>query len=129
MQGCITIADEVANTKMGMPNSGDDRNYIESPYALNSIVDFVGNIISIEHAYAGSRDGDASLSDFIKRVDADLDTRVLAQISAAKAAIGAIPEPFFFTAQSADTDKAIDAVNALEGLLGDEVMNALKKEL
>lgn len=129
VQGCITIADEVANTKMGMPNSGDDRNYIESPYALNSIVDFVGNIISIEHAYAGSRDGDASLSDFIKRVDADLDTRVLAQISAAKAAIGAIPEPFFFTAQSADTDKAIDAVNALEGLLGDEVMNALKKEL
>ncbi len=129
VQGCVTIADEVANTKMGMPNSGSDRNYIESPYALNSIVDFVGNIISIEHAYAGSRKGGASLSDFIKRVDADLDERVLAQINVAKTAIGAIPEPFYFTAQSVATDNAIDAVNALEALLSTEVMNALNKEI
>ena len=129
VQGCVTIADEVANTKMGMPNSGEDRNYIESPYALNSIVDFVGNIISIENAYAGSNEGDASLSDFIKRVDADLDTRVLAQIEAAKAAIGVIPEPFVKTAQGAATDNAIDVVNALVELLEEDVMNALNKEM
>ena len=129
VQGCVTIADEVANTKMGMPNSGEDRNYIESPYALNSIVDFVGNIVSIENAYAGSHEGDASLSDYIKRVDADLDARVRAQIEAAKAAIGVIPEPFFKMAQGAATDNAIDVVNALVEILEDDVMNALGKEM
>lgn len=31
--GCENICDEVANTKIGNPYSGEDENYIESPYS------------------------------------------------------------------------------------------------
>ncbi|MDE6512624.1 MAG: hypothetical protein K2L05_00365, partial [Muribaculaceae bacterium] len=40
IQGCIDIADEVGNTKIGRPHIGsslEDKTYIESPYSLNSI--------------------------------------------------------------------------------------------
>ena len=127
VQGCIDIADEVANTKIGRPVMGateEDKNYIESPYSLNSIVDFVGNIISIENAYCGSNSGDASISDFIAEVDAELDAEVKALISESKAAIEAIPEPF---AKSASTQVAADAqekVNELRDIL-EEVMEAV----
>ena len=56
IQGCIDIVDEVCTQKIGRPNSGqtaDDKNYIESPYALNSVVDFVDNIKSVKNAYEG----------------------------------------------------------------------------
>ncbi|MBP3419530.1 MAG: hypothetical protein J6K74_02940 [Marinifilaceae bacterium] len=127
VQGCIDIADEVANTKIGRPVLGateEDKNYIESPYSLNSIVDFVGNIISIENAYCGSKSGDASISDFIAEVDADLDAEVKALIAESKSAIEAIPEPF---AKSASTQVAADAqekVNELRDIL-EEVMEAV----
>lgn len=127
VQGCIDIADEVANTKIGRPVLGateEDKNYIESPYSLNSIVDFVGNIISIENAYCGSKSGDASISDFIAEVDAELDADVKALIAESKQAIEAIPEPF---AKSASTQVAADAqekVNELRDIL-EEVMEAV----
>ena len=58
--GIQNIANEVGNIKIGNPTgmgAGDeyeyDPDYIESPYSLNSINDFLGNIISIENAYKG----------------------------------------------------------------------------
>lgn len=97
LQGCIDIADEVGNTKIGRPNSGsseEDRNYIESPYSLNSIEDFQDNIISIRNAYCGSKSGDASISDYIKSRNPQLDADVRKAIEDAITAIAAIPEPF-----------------------------------
>lgn len=131
IQGCIDIADEVGNTKIGRPVNGsseDDKNYIESPYSLNSIVDFVDNIISIQNSYEGSNAGDASISDYIKSVDADLDTKMKQAIQDAIAIIKKIPEPFAKTATTnADAKKAVtvvgtDLVDVLE-----EVMAALSK--
>ncbi len=113
VQGCIDIADEVGNVKIGTPNKASnesDRNYIESPYSLNSINDFVGNIISIRNCYQGSNDGDASISDYIKSVNEDLDTRVKNQIQASIEAIQAIPEPFALSATSEAADKAVTTV-------------------
>lgn len=103
LQGCIDIADEVGNTKIGRPNSGtsdDDRNYIESPYSLNSIEDFRDNIISIRNAYCGSKSGDASISDYIKSRNPQLDADVRKAIDDAITAIAAIPEPFAKNAKS-----------------------------
>lgn len=130
IQGCIDIADEVGNTKIGRPanaSSEDDKNYIESPYSLNSIVDFTDNIISIRNAYQGSNEGDASISDYIRSVDASLDTRVKEQIQTSIDAIQAIPEPFAKSASGAAADNAVtvvgtDLVNVLE-----EVMSALSQ--
>ncbi|MGM9713522.1 MAG: imelysin family protein [Prevotella sp.] len=56
--GCENIANEVANTKIGNPYSGEDINYIESPYSHMSFVDFRDNMISIENTLYGGREGD-----------------------------------------------------------------------
>lgn len=131
IQGCIDIADEVGNQKIGRPvngSSSEDKDYIESPYCLNSIVDFADNIVSIQNSYQGSIDGDASLSDYVKTVDADLDTRVKTAIKKAIETIQAIPEPFTKSAKtSAKAKEAVtvvgtDLVDVLE-----EVNQALSK--
>ncbi len=127
VQGCIDIADEVGNTKIGRPANGsseDDKNYIESPYSLNSINDFVGNIISIQNAYEGSKSGDASISDYIKSVNPELDSKVKNQIQACIAAIQKIPEPFAKSASGPEADNAVkvvgtDLVDILESVMAE----------
>lgn len=125
IQGCIDIADEVGNTKIGRPNtatSEEDRNYIESPYALNSIEDFQDNIRSIQNAYCGSQAGDASVSDYIKSVDANLDAECRKAIEDAINAIGQIAEPFALDANA----KGAAATNAVK-VVGTDLVNVLNK--
>lgn len=125
IQGCIDIADEVGNTKIGRPNtatSEEDRNYIESPYALNSIEDFQDNIRSIQNAYCGSNAGDASVSDYIKSVDANLDAECRKAIEDAINAIGQIAEPFALDANA----KGAAATNAVK-VVGTDLVNVLNK--
>ena len=122
LQGCIDIADEVAEQKMGRPANGsndDDKNYIESPYSLNSIVDFADNIRSIQNAYQGSKDGDKSVSDFIASVNADKDKELKDAMTAAITAIGKIPEPFAKNATGQATQDAINAVTKVSDLLSE----------
>lgn len=130
VQGCIDIADEVGNTKIGRPANGsssEDKNYIESPYSLNSINDFYDNIISIENAYTGSKEGDASVSDYIKSVNAALDTEVINLIKQSKEAIRAIPEPFAKSATGPEAENAVKVVGTdLRDKL-EEVMTELSK--
>lgn len=130
VQGCIDIADEVGNTKIGTPNKAASagsadaieaaKNYIESPYSLNSIVDFVGNIISIRNCYEGSKVGDASVSDYVQTADPDLDAKVKDLIQDAMDVIGSIPEPF---AANATCDAANNAVT----LVGTDLVEALEE--
>ena len=122
LQGCIDIADEVAEQKMGRPANGsseEDKNYIESPYSLNSIVDFADNIRSIRNAYQGSKDGDKSVSDFIASVNAEKDKELKDAMTAAITAIGKIPEPFAKNATGQATKDAINAVTKVSDLLSE----------
>ncbi|MBD5231299.1 MAG: hypothetical protein HDS66_03990 [Bacteroidales bacterium] len=122
LQGCIDIADEVGNTKIGRPHLGssqEDKNYIESPYSLNSIEDFADNIRSVSNAYLGSRSGDASVSYYVKSINPDVDAKVRKAITDAIAAIEMIPEPFAKNATGALSEAAMKAagetlVDALE---------------
>lgn len=122
IQGCIDIADEVGNTKIGRPNgatNAEDRNYIESPYSLNSITDFADNILSIRNSYCGSVDGDPSISAYVKDRNAQLDAKMIKALDDDVAAIKAIPEPFAKNANSPEADKAVvvvgtDLVDVLE---------------
>lgn len=123
IQGCIDIADEVGNTKIGRPHLGstqEDKNYIESPYSLNSIEDFADNIRSISNAYLGSNADGASVSDYIKAVSPDTDAAVVTAINNAITAIEAIPEPFAKTASGALAEAAVKAA-------GDTLVEALEK--
>lgn len=123
IQGCIDIADEVGNTKIGRPHIGssqEDKNYIESPYSLNSIEDFADNIRSVRNAYLGSREGDASVSDYVRSMNAAVDQKVRDAIEAAIAAIERIPEPFAKNAAGALSEAAMKAA-------GDTLVSALEE--
>ncbi|MDE6370176.1 MAG: hypothetical protein K2K92_01650 [Duncaniella sp.] len=125
IQGCIDIADEVGNTKIGRPHLGsslEDKNYIESPYSLNSIEDFADNIRSVRNAYLGSRDGDASVSDYVKVINPTADSEVRDAIDNAIAAIERIPEPFAKNATGALSEAAMQAA-------GSTLVDALEKAM
>lgn len=56
IEGARDIIGEVAGSKIGLPWSGQDDSYIESPYARNSIVDFYDNIAGCKSALYGAVD-------------------------------------------------------------------------
>ena len=66
--GCSNICNEVANVKMGNAHSGEDVNYIESPYSKKSFQDFIDNILSIQYSLYGKANVDAPVSNSIINV-------------------------------------------------------------
>jgi uncharacterized iron-regulated protein len=128
LEGCITIADEVGAMKIGMPYTGEDVNYIESPYSYNSKVDFVGNIKSIENVYLGGIEGQrgASLSSIISATDPALDNKVKSAITTAISKINAIPYPFAKNFVSPQAGEAMNACNDLADILS-EARNAIRQ--
>ena len=124
ISGAVDIAGEVADLKMGNPYTAADPDYLESPYSCTSTIDFADNIRSIEHAYQGAQAGDASISDYVKSKNAELDTKVRKAIADAIEAIGLI-EDFEHNATDAKVGEAIEKVKALEKVLDDEVLALL----
>jgi len=142
--GAQDIADEVGNQKIGNPvGSGvaADPDYIESPYALNSITDFLDNLRSVRNAYAGFtaatgeteqyiRPSEHTLSAYVRGIDPALDTRVLQAIDDASAAITRMKEPFASTSQDASMrDINFAAVQACNDVVDvfDEVIDLIQK--
>ncbi|MBQ3751794.1 MAG: peptidase M75 [Bacteroidales bacterium] len=123
VDGCKTIADEVGTSKIGKPYYGEDVHYIESPYSQKSIEDFFDNITSIEHAYYGGIEGsqseDLSLHGYMKKINADLDARVIEAINNAKAKINAMPRPFVKNYSNPANEEAILACQALDDILSE----------
>lgn len=72
--GCIDIATEVADAKMGEPYNNGDVYGVESWYSFNSYTDYDDNIVSIENCYLGgpeaTRDESKSLYQFCRQFNA-----------------------------------------------------------
>lgn len=89
--GCENICDEVANTKIGNPYSGKDKNYIESPYSQRSFIDFHDNLISIQNSLYGGLEGNrnesASIIAFMKKYDTAQATKLENDLKAALQAL------------------------------------------
>lgn len=117
--GCKTIADEVGTSKIGKPHTGEDKNYIESPYSHNSITDFYDNIKSIENVYMGGIEGlrGSSIHNYIEKVNPELDNQIVAAIQTALAKIRAMKAPFVLNYKDASAQEAIDACIALDNIL------------
>ena len=127
ISGCQDIIGEVGDSKIGLPYTGEDATYIESPYAYNSITDFYDNIVSCKNALYGKMDatapneksliyfclnaGNATLAAQAKAVQSKLDD-ALAKIKAMKA-------PFALYYSDASSKAAIDALGELDESLGD----------
>ena len=126
ISGCQDIIGEVGDSKIGLPYTGEDKTYIESPYAHNSIIDFYDNIISCKNALYGQMGattpneksliyfcknaGNATLAAQANNVESKLNT-ALAQIKAMKA-------PFALYYADASCKVAIDALGDLDEALG-----------
>ena len=124
--GCVDIAGEVADLKMGNPYTAVDPDYLESPYSCTSTIDFADNIRSIQHAYCGAQAGDYAISNYVYRQDAELDAKVRKAIEDAITAIEAI-EDFEHNPTDAKVGAAIDKVKAIEEVLKNEVLALLAK--
>ena len=123
IDGCIDIADEVGTSKIGKPHTGDDPNYVESPYSYNSISDFYDNITSVKSAYMGGieseRDNDLSVHHFVKDINAELDTKVVNAISNALEKINRMRAPFVLNYLDATAGEAMEACQELSDILGE----------
>lgn len=130
IDGCMDITDEVGTQKIGKPHTGEDVNYIESPYSYKSITDFHDNMISVENAYMGGienlRDESKSLHAYIRLVNPDLDARMIEAIANAKDKIASMAAPFVLNYRDASAAEAMDACEALADVL-QEVKDELAK--
>ena len=121
------IVGEVAGSKIGLPWSGQDASYIESPYAYNSIIDFYDNIVGCKNALYGAVDAETpneqSLIYFcLNAGNATLKTQaqnVQKELENALAKIDAMKRPFAHYYTDASVKAAIDALDTLDEALED----------
>lgn len=131
IDGCIDIAGEVGDAKIGDPYSlyvsgktTEALYAVESWYSWHSRDDYTNNILSIRNAYYGSRDGSInnnSLSKLVAKYNAALDTKVKDAIKAAADAIQAIPQPFRNNINSSEAKAAMEACSDLGSILENEL--------
>lgn len=125
--GCSNICAEVANTKIGNAWSGEDVNYIESPYSKKSFEDFYENISSIKNSlYGGINLSSAnanSLLSLVQKKDATLATKLNTRLDAALKALDNCRKGTAFVdiinsgVKDANVQAAIDAINDLDDAL------------
>lgn len=121
--GCSNICNEVANVKMGNAHSGEDVNYIESPYSKKSFEDYKDNILSIQYSlYGASLATEAtgsSLFGYIQKHNSTLAGSLKSALEEAIASIDAAAAKgaFVDTYTSSEVQTAMDKVNALDALL------------
>ena len=125
--GCSNICAEVANTKIGNAWSGEDVNYIESPYSKKSFQDFHDNISSIKNSLYGgiglSSPNSKSIMALLKKDNAALASELQTKLDAALAALDACRKGTAFVDiinsgnRDAKVQTAIDAINDLDDTL------------
>ena len=127
ISGCQDIIGEVGDSKIGLPYTGQDASYIESPYAYNSIIDFHDNIVSCRNALYGGvgattpsqnsllyfclNSGNSTLQHQAQNVQNKLET-ALTKILAMK-------YPFALNYSDNSCKVAIDALGELDDALGE----------
>ena len=118
--GCSNICAEVADVKMGNAHSGEDINYIESPYSKMSFQDFIDNILSIQYTLygaAGATSAQAnSLMSFFKSQNYSGAAALQSALEASVAALKACQQKGAFVDiyTDASVQVAMDAIGGLD---------------
>lgn len=134
IDGCMDIANEVGNAKIGDPldlwNNGEQEKAlyaVESWYSWHSREDYSNNILSIRNAFYGTRNGRMatnSLATLLKGNNEGLYQAVDDAIQKAYQAILNIPAPFRNNINAPQVTSAVEACNELE-----ETLKSLKAYL
>ncbi len=121
--GCSNICNEVANVKMGNAYTGEDTNYIESPYSKKSFTDYRDNIYSIQYSLYGASlattPNNASIMKFLQDHNSTLAASLQSALEASVAAINAAEAKGAFVDIYSDSlvAAAMKAVNELDSQL------------
>lgn len=125
--GCSNICNEVANTKIGNAWTGEDVNYIESPYSKMSFVDFRDNIQSIKNSLYGginlSTPHEHSILSLLQDKNPALYNEMNAKLEKALTALDICIQGTSFvdiiksSAKPQHVQNAIDAINDLDSQL------------
>ena len=105
---------------MGNAHSGEDINYIESPYSEQSFQDFIDNILSIQFSLYGARDASAPADKSILKLLKDMGYSdagtIQAKLDGAVSALKDCQKKGAFVKIYADSSvqTAMDAVSALD---------------
>ena len=132
IEGARDIISEVAGSKIGLPWSGQDNSYIESPYAYNSIIDFYDNIVGCKNALYGQFDATSPTENSLLYFCLNSDNttlksqaqKVQTTLDDALSKINSMKAPFALNYTDASVKSAIDALNAL-----DEALDAMESTL
>ena len=127
ISGCQDIIGEVGDSKIGLPFTGEDATYIESPYAYNSITDFYDNIVSCKNALYGAIGATAPAANSLMQFCLSTDNATLksqaqtvqTKLDAALTKIKAMKYPFATNYTDASCGAAIDALGELDEALGE----------
>ena len=131
IEGFRTIVDEVGAGKIGTAHNGEDIDYIESPHAYNSIQDFEDNILGVRFGYFGGVNTtsakDKSISAYVKKINPELDQKILEAFNNCINKIKAIPQPFV---KNYTDPKCADAIEACDDLykIFQEAITAISQE-
>ncbi|MBP5336373.1 MAG: imelysin [Bacteroidales bacterium] len=118
--GCSNICAEVADVKMGNAHSGEDVNYIESPYSKKSFQDFIDNILSIQYSLYGAAGATSaqphSLMNFFREAGYDGAAAMQSALEASLAALKACQQKGAFVDiyTDASVQTAMDAISGLD---------------
>ncbi len=118
--GCSNICAEVADVKMGNAHSGEDVNYIESPYSKKSFQDFIDNILSIQYSLYGAAGATSaqphSLMSFFKSQNYSGASAIQSALDASLAALRACQAKGAFVDiyTDASVQTAMDAISDLD---------------
>lgn len=132
IEGARDIISEVAGSKIGLPWSGQDNSYIESPYAYNSIIDFYDNIVGCKNALYGKFDATSPTENSLIYFCLNSDNttlksqaqKVQTTLDDALSKINNMKAPFALNYTDSSVKTAIDALNAL-----DETLDAMESTL
>ena len=121
LEGARDIIGEVSSGKIGKPHTGEDANYIESPYAYNSIQDFYDNIEGCKFALYGrfgaQQPQENSVIKFCQSTQqlSDKANDVVAALDNALDKIKNMKAPFVKYYKDSSAQDAMDALDKLDG--------------
>lgn len=118
------ICDEVANGKIKDPFELQDPSQEESPFAKNSLTDFINNISGVMDIYQGKFNADGKgIEDLVRTYNLSLDNEIKNAHAAAMASLQGISQPFgeAILTQPAQLQNAMNKINALATVLEEKL--------
>lgn len=123
LEGARDIIGEVSTGKIGKPHTGADANYIESPFAYNSIQDFYDNIEGCKFALYGrfgaQTPQENSIIKYCQSTNqlAEKANAVVEALDDALYAIKNMKAPFVLYYMDASAEAAMNALDDLDGAI------------